>query len=98
MSEDHPTISLTNLKGGLAAEMFDAELQRVWSNIADPQTDPEAAREIQLKVKFKPSDQRGVVDIKVTANTKLAPAEPVETTAYLENEQGKFVGKEATPV
>ena len=90
------SITLTNLSSGAVVEQFNTELQRVWDNIADPNTDPDAAREIQIKVKFKPSDERGVVDIKVSASTKLAPAEPVETMAYLEKNQGKFVGREAT--
>ncbi len=89
------TIDLATLHDGAAVDMFNTELQRVWDNIEDPHTDPEAPREINLKVKFKPSDKRNVVDMKIQAAAKLAPTQPVETTAFIEKQNGRNVGREA---
>jgi hypothetical protein len=56
--EDEPSVSLQNLGGGAAIELFDLELQKVLENISDENTRPAVVREITLKVKIKPGDDR----------------------------------------
>lgn len=91
------TIDLTTLHDGAVVEDFNQALQAVWDNIEDGRTDPTAVREINLKVKFKPSDERNVVDIKAQAIPKLVPPQGVETTAFIEKQDGKNVGRELSP-
>lgn len=91
-------VSLATLGGGVAVELFDFELDRVLENIADESTDPEAPREITLKVTFKPSaDRRSVArKIKVVAN-KLAGPEVQPGTIYVGRRHGVLVAVEYDP-
>ena len=65
-------ISLNNLGNGAANELFERELDRVLKDILDPNTEATAQREINLKLIFKPDDERdlGATGIKVAS--KLA--------------------------
>ena len=67
-------VTLNTLCGGAAQELFAMEQQRVAENIMDPNTDPEAPREITLKIKFKPSPSRDYADVSLTVASKLAAA------------------------
>ena len=67
-------ISLANVRGGAVIEAFDEELAQVLDNINDPNTNPSAARELTLKLKIKPDDDRTISDIEFTVwPNKLAP-------------------------
>jgi hypothetical protein len=50
-------ISLVNIKGGAAVDMFDRALSKVMANIADINTTMKE-REIHIKVKVWPADDR----------------------------------------
>lgn len=92
---DNRKMSLANLHDGEAISLFDAELQRVLDNIEDPNTSPEFTREINVKVKFKPNQERNLVDMSIQPTTKLAPTLGIETTAYIEkDEASKNIGRE----
>lgn len=80
-------MSLVNLCGGAAVERFDDALQDVLQNIGDPNTE-DGAREITLKVKIKPADNRSILHIEVSCAPKLKPAFSISTTAFM----GKSVG------
>jgi hypothetical protein len=75
-------VSLENLGGGAgkdtsaAIELFNAEFQRVLDNIADENTKPTAAREVNLKIKIKPDEDRELCKVEIHANSKLAPVHP----------------------
>jgi hypothetical protein len=75
-------LSLANLGAGAAIERFDDELQAVLNNIADPNTNEKAAREVVLKVKIKPED-RNYAKIEIVCTSKLAPAESYATNIYI---------------
>lgn len=67
-------LSLANLKNGAAIEAVDEELAGVLENIQDLNTQPTAVREITMKVKIKPDEDRSLCDIMVTCwPSKLAP-------------------------
>lgn len=51
-------LGLENLKDGAAVEMLNDELQRVLANIQDVNTDSKQVRELNLKIKIKPSEGR----------------------------------------
>ena len=80
-------IDLENLGGGAAKELFQRELERVIKNIEDINTPAKEAREINLKVIFKPNDQRdaGIVELKCTSKLSGTRAETVPMLMIKEN-------------
>jgi hypothetical protein len=67
-------LSLANIRGGAVVEAFDAELEGVLENMQDPNTNPTAVREITLKLKIKPDEDRAMGDMEFTVwPSKLAP-------------------------
>lgn len=93
---DHEQVTLATLRGGAAVEMFDAELQRVLDNIMDPNT-THAVREVTLKVKIKPDNDRGVGAVEIAVSAKLAAAVPATSRFYLGKDRGKAVAFEYNP-
>lgn len=86
-----------NLKGGAAMDMFARELDRVLENINDPNTEPDAGREIVLKVKFIPSKERDTAVVKLSSSTKLAGVRAQATTIHMGRNQGRMVAAEFDP-
>jgi len=88
-------LSLQNLGNGAATELFEKELDRVLKDIMDPNTEATAAREINLKVVFKPDEERdlGATGIKVTS--KLAGSKVFVTkVAFGRASDGKMEARE----
>ena len=84
-------LSLTNLEGGAAVEMFDIALQKVLENIHDINTSA-GAREITLKVKVKPMDEnRSIIVYAITCPAKTCGQEPVKGVADLKIEGGRLI-------
>lgn len=80
--QDKLKLSLTNIKGGGAVEMFDRALAKVLENINDINTTLKP-REINLKVTFQPSDDRTLVAMSVACSPKLQGQEAEKLTADL---------------
>ena len=76
-------LSLTKLGGGVVEEILAEELKKVLQNIGDPNTKANIPRTIELKIKFKPSDDRSISSITCEVKSKLAPGRPFETMAVL---------------
>jgi hypothetical protein len=66
-------INLTNLAGGAAEEMFRDEWQKILDNIVDPNTQPKTPRELVLKVRITPDEDRQIGDIMITCTSKTSP-------------------------
>lgn len=96
MGEVH-SITLESLAGGALAEMFDHELARVLTNIANPNTPSKAAREIVIKVQVKPNETRDIGQITATCVAKLPGNLPAVTQAYLGQQGGVLMAVEADP-
>lgn len=94
MTKDEP-VTLENIKGGAAGELFAVELPRVWQNILDPNTETMTKRTIVLEIDFWPrDDERQVINCAIRCKTKLAPGIPVLTSISLDREKnaaGKLV-------
>lgn len=84
MENDQEQISLANLKGGAAIEMFDRAMRQVIKNLADPNTEPKAKREITLKVTFQATEDRALVAMNVTCTPKLSSQRSLTTTALIQ--------------
>lgn len=93
-SEQMELVSLETIGQGAAAEKFLDELGRVIRNICDPNTDAKKSREIIIKFKFSPSEDRRFAAVTVNADSKLAPMSPAGTGIYLGIKHGQPVAKE----
>jgi hypothetical protein len=88
-------LSLANLAGGAAVEAFDHALGEVLENIRDPNTDPKAKREINLKIWIKPNEHRNLGDIGIVCTHKTAPQATIPTSIIIDrNSDGKAVANE----
>jgi hypothetical protein len=90
-------VTLDTIAGGALAELFEAELARILSNITDPNTDPSAKRAITLQVKFTPNRDRDVADVEVTCSSKLAGIMTVNTQVFVGRHQGRLIAVESDP-
>jgi hypothetical protein len=92
-------MSLMTLGDGAATEMFDAELQKLFANIDDPNTKPDAKRTLKLEVSFKPTKDRASSSVSITVTSKLVARNPHEGTAWLGYDIGtkKFVAEQHNP-
>jgi hypothetical protein len=68
-----------NLAEGAGIELFDLELIRVIKNIEDPNNQQTFKRKISLIVEFTPTEAKGMVDVKIGVETKLAARNVVKT-------------------
>ena len=90
-------LSLVNIRGGAAVEMFDIALQKVLENIHDINT-TEEAREITLKVKIKPvPENRSVVVYSIACPTKICGQAAVKGTAEINTDTGHLVAIDRVP-
>jgi len=90
------TVSLATLGGGSAIERFDDELRRVLSNIIDPNT-TDGAREVTLKVKIKPNEDRDRCDVDVTCSSRICPAKSFSTMMFVGSTPSGAVATEHNP-
>lgn len=80
---DLPTLTLANMAGGAAVELFESELARVVENILDPNTDAETKRTIVLKVTIKPDESRRECSLRVEASSKIAAGKPAGGVVFV---------------
>lgn len=79
---DNESLSVKDLARGAAIERFDDELQVVLDNVVDPNTGL-GAREVTLKVKIKPNENRDRCDVQIICTSKLGASKPVGTVVYV---------------
>lgn len=80
-------MTLANLAGGGAEEIFQRELARVLANIADPNTPAQSKRKIVLTVEFKTREARDGADVSVAYETKLARPYGTSMPLFFRNNQ-----------
>ena len=64
-------VTLINIAEGEAQHLFQRELERALENIADPHTSATAARDINLKVRIIPNQERDFAKVEITVSSKL---------------------------
>lgn len=74
-----PRISLDSLCGGALLERFQLAMAQIGRNIMDPNTNPEKARTLTIKITFKPDKARKGIKTSIITNISLAPPEADET-------------------
>ena len=72
-------ISLDRLCGGALLERFTLAMAQIGRNIMDPNTNPEKARTLTIKLTFKPDKSRKGIKTSVATNISLDPPEADET-------------------
>lgn len=95
MSEEQ--VSLVTLRRGAAVELVDEEIRRALANIVDPNTDPEASREITLTLKLKPEKDRERVGINISVKSKLAPPASCSASIWVLSTKRGIFGVEDDP-
>lgn len=93
--KDHTNIA--TIGGGAAAERFDIEMQRALENIADINTPWKKPREVTIKVKLLPNEDRNNIAVDIESSVKLAGFETVGSRLFVGRAEGKFVAIEHNP-
>ena len=86
-------VTLKNLAGGILEEKFAAAMKQVVANISDPNTEAKFVREITLKIKIKPNENREVAVYDASCTTKLANTKAYQSVVFIsaeENNEGLF--------
>ena len=65
-------VSLVNIGGGAAVEMFDQELNKVLENLDDVNKKGKDERSITVTVKFKPGEAQGIIGTSIEVKSKLS--------------------------
>ena len=97
MQAEYKPVTLENLNGGQIVALFERELKRVLENIADENTKSKDSRSITISIKFRPEEDRGNVDIEVSADAKLAKVKPSKSFAVLSNDGSKITAYQTNP-
>lgn len=90
--EEFENLSLVNIEGGAAVEMFDIALQQILENIYDINTD-DSFREIKLIVKMKPmsGEDRSIIGYSIKCDKKMSGQPMMMGTAEMKIENGRLV-------
>lgn len=89
--------SLDQLMDGGVSEQFTSELQRIWTNMFDPNTNPKTKREITLKIGFVPNKNRDAAEMTASVTSKLAAREPLsQTVMMMQHDDGSVTVTEQT--
>ncbi len=80
--QEMKNVTIETMSDGAAIERANLELDRVLKNILDKNTNPTAAREVVLKIKLKPRNDRAA-EVTIQATSKLAPVTGHNTQLYI---------------
>lgn len=96
MDKKNIDLPLSNLAQGAIQEKLDYELQKIFDNIHDPNTEATDKRTVTIKLDFKPDDNRQTVSVDSNFTTKLANVTGVATTVLTGKDltSGKVQAKE----
>jgi hypothetical protein len=91
---DIEKMSIATLRDGAGIQLIDEELNRVWENILDTNTDATKAREVVFKIKLVPDKTRETVDLILSVDSKLAPCKSEEARVTIGLDGGVAVATE----
>lgn len=96
---EYEAVSLANLGGGAANELFEKGLQQVIENIQDPNTKADAKRQVKLTMDITPGPDRKSAVVKYGVDTKLAPDAARDTYIYMgpDPDSGEYIAVENNP-
>ena len=94
---DEEKVSLVNLNGGLALDLFDGALEKVLKNCLDVNTKATATRSLILELRITPHKQRERADVEITAKSRTAAPVALTTQFYIGKQDGRYVAYEENP-
>lgn len=77
------TMNLGNLCGGKILEVADHTIDQVLKNICDPSTPAEQKREVIIKLKFEPAENRELGTVSFSCEAKLASVKPAKGNFFI---------------
>jgi hypothetical protein len=80
-------LNVGNVADGVVPELFDTEIRKILSNIADVNTPADAKRKLTIDFDFAPTPDRKSAVVTVTAKTKLQGMEGKAGTIYFRKSQ-----------
>lgn len=86
---DNNSLSLEQIKHGAAIEMANAELQKIFDDIADPNKEGTSVRKMTLEVVFSPTEDAMAGTCVVRCKSTLGKQRDVATTVYFGKAEGK---------
>ena len=88
-------LSLSALANGAIQEKLDYELEKLFTNIHDPNTKAEDKRAITIKIEFSPDENRQTIKVTSNISLKLANVKDVSTTVLTGKDiaNGKKIGR-----
>lgn len=90
--------SIIQMAKGAIEERIDYEMTKIVQNIRDESTKATGARELTIKIKLVPDDNREVVQVSAAASSKLQPTTPIVTSLYMGKDLDGTIGAvEMTP-
>lgn len=90
--------SIMQMARGAFQERVDYEMEKVVSNILDPNTKATAKRKITLVIELVPDDDRRQIAVNVMAKSALAPTSPVGTALFVtSDDNGELAVVEMVP-
>lgn len=87
-------LDLTAIGEGGLQEKVDKELEKVFDNILDPNTDSKTARKLTITLTMKPDDARQTVSTAMEVKSTLAPQKSVATTILVGQKDGQTFANE----
>jgi hypothetical protein len=89
-------LPLSFMANGAIQEKLDCELEKIFNNIHDPNTEAKDKRTITIKLEFTPDDNRQTVKVNSNISIKLANVKDVSMTVLTGKDltNGKIEAKE----
>lgn len=81
------SLNLQTLNKGAVIELFEDAKKKVLDNIFDINTSAETARTINIKITFKPDQDRTSASVAVDVRTSLAGVMPTRSRIFLEENE-----------
>lgn len=90
--------SIIQMAKGAIEERIDYEMTKIVENIRDESTKATAPRELTVKIKLTPDDNRETIQVSASASSKLQPTTPIVTSLYMGQDLDGTIGAvEMTP-
>ena len=88
---------LDELMDGALTERFNQAMDEVMRNVADPNTDPRAKRQIKIVIDVVPNERRDTAAFKTHVESKIAPKAAISNVVFLHtNDDGSITATEVT--
>ena len=100
INKDNPVedrISLHTMAGGAVEELFGRELDKITADILDLNAEATAVREIVIKIKVKPDENRNFGSVAITVDSKSGSAKAVGSVFSFGRRSNRAVAAEFEP-